>query len=85
MASKKDDCNHVLSVDCVQYFDVKFKDLEEKLDMRAKLADLLLVGKKDLENQLAEIKSDLGVLAKVVYIGMGVIAALQAVWDYIKR
>jgi hypothetical protein len=85
MASKKDDCNHVLSVDCVQYFDVKFKDLEEKLDMRAKLADSLLVGKKDLENQLTEIKSDLSVLTKVVYVGMGVIAALQAAWDYIKR
>jgi hypothetical protein len=36
------DCNKTLSVDCVEYFDSKFSELEKRLNLRNELVDKAL-------------------------------------------
>ena len=53
-----DNCEHTLNINCVEYFDSKFEELEKRLELRDRLAQQALhLAADNLEKHLGDLNN----------------------------
>ena len=103
-----DDCKQMLNIDCTEYFDGKFAELEKRLELRDELtskalekADVVLEHRLESLNNISGrisglmprseydlnhkiLQTQLDNISRNVYIGMGILVAVEVLLRFIK-